>query len=159
MAEDKNTALDTGKARFIEKLGLYYENYGVPRIGGRIIGLLLTSDRPLSAEEMATRLNVSRSSVSTNIRLLLVYGFVEVSSKQDGRTDFFTIAEDAWGSAIKARIEGFLSLKAIVEQGIAALDGDAAATVKMLEMADWADTMLKGHERIRQEWQIKKPSH
>lgn len=62
--------LDEAKLLFIEKLGVYYEDYGIPRIGGRILGLMLVSGQPLTAEQIATHLKVSRGSVSTNVRLL-----------------------------------------------------------------------------------------
>ena len=61
--------------KFIEKLGFYYESYGVPRIGGRMLGLLLVAGEPVSAEQMSATLLVSRSSISTNIRLLMSYAW------------------------------------------------------------------------------------
>jgi DNA-binding transcriptional regulator GbsR (MarR family) len=140
-----------GKARFIDGLGAYYESYGVPRIGGRIIGLLMTSGAPLSSEEIGSSLRVSRASVSTNVRLLLLCGFVE-AARRDGRTEYYTIAADAWARAVDARIDGFRRLRALAEQGAAALRGDAEAARKVREMADWADAMMLGHERIRAEW-------
>jgi DNA-binding transcriptional regulator GbsR (MarR family) len=62
---------------FIEGMGLYFEDFGVPRIAGRLLGLLLVTNRPLSLEEVATTLGVSRASVSTNARLILATGLVE----------------------------------------------------------------------------------
>ena len=43
----------TTLSQFIENMGLHFEEYGVPRIGGRILGLLLASSRPVSSEEMS----------------------------------------------------------------------------------------------------------
>ncbi len=34
--------------RFIEGMGLYFENQGIPRIGGRMLGLLMIAHWPLS---------------------------------------------------------------------------------------------------------------
>lgn len=140
------------RQRFIEKLGLYYENYGIPRIGGKIVGLLLTAKEPVSAEEIADTLSVSRSSVSTNIRLLLMAGFVEVAPEQAGRIDRFALSGDAWLNAIRARIEGFMNLKAIAGLGISAVGEDAGACERMREMADWVDLMIEEHKHIQREW-------
>jgi DNA-binding transcriptional regulator GbsR (MarR family) len=45
---------------FIESLGRYFENYGIPRIGGRILGLLLIAHAPLSAELISKVLKIRR---------------------------------------------------------------------------------------------------
>ena len=141
-----------GRQRFIDKMGLYYENYGIPRIGGRIIGLILTAEAPVSAEEIAGALLVSRSSVSTNIRLLQSAGFLEVFPGQGNRADCFVLSGDAWLNAITARIEGFRTLKAIAAQGLCNPGVGESAAKMVQEMADWADAMVEGHLQIHQEW-------
>jgi DNA-binding transcriptional regulator GbsR (MarR family) len=97
-------------------------------------------------------LKVSRSSVSTNIRLLLLYGFVEKAQGIGERTDSFTIAANAWHNAIRARVEGFKALKAIARQGREALPGGDPAVNKIAEMEKWADSMIEGHEAILVKW-------
>lgn len=152
MKEKTVEPLEPGRQRFIEKLGLYYENYGIPRIGGRIIGLILTAEAPVSAEEIVRALSVSRSSVSTNIRLLQMAGFLEVSLEQPSRADCFTLSGDAWLNAITARVEGFKNLKAIAAQGLSNPGAGESASKKMQEMADWADAMIEGHLHIQRKW-------
>ena len=56
---------------------MYFESYGIPRIGGRILGLLLVADEPLSADSIASVLRVSCASVSTNFKLLLTSSLAE----------------------------------------------------------------------------------
>jgi DNA-binding transcriptional regulator GbsR (MarR family) len=150
--EKSTEPLEPGRKRFIDKLGLYYENYGIPRIGGRIIGLILTAEAPVSAEEIVGALAVSRSSVSTNIRLLQMAGFLEVSPGQAGRADCFTLSGDAWLNAITARIEGFKYLKVIAVQGLSNPGAGESASKKVQEMADWADAMIEGHMHIKSQW-------
>lgn len=152
MKDKVATPLEPGRQRFIDKMGLYYENYGIPRIGGRMIGLILTAEAPVSAEEIAGALVVSRSSVSTNIRLLQMAGFLEVFPGQAGRADCFTLSGDAWLNSITARIEGFHNLKAIAAQGLSNPGVGESASKKVQEMSDWADTMIEGHLQIRREW-------
>lgn len=60
---------------FIEELALFYEKWGVPRIGGKILGLLLTEEGKLSSEDIASKLAISKGSVSTNLRLLINVGW------------------------------------------------------------------------------------
>ena len=83
----KNTDPPNGKShklkltpelhRFIQRMGGYFESSGVPPIGGLILGLLMLAHEPLSAEDIASSLKVSRASVSTNFRVLLATGLIE----------------------------------------------------------------------------------
>ena len=54
----------------IHTIGEKAEKFGFSRIAGQLEGLLFLSPQPLSLDEMARRLEVSKASVSTNIRLL-----------------------------------------------------------------------------------------
>ena len=65
----KKTAEDV-RNEFIDTIGEASERFGMARIAGLLKGLLLVSREPISLDEMAQRLEVSKASVSTNIRLL-----------------------------------------------------------------------------------------
>ncbi|MFN7035193.1 MAG: GbsR/MarR family transcriptional regulator, partial [Bellilinea sp.] len=76
-------------SQFIENMGLHFEEYGIPRIGGKILGLLLIASRPVSPEEMAELLQVSRSSISTNLRTLMMAGLADRVSVPGERSDYY----------------------------------------------------------------------
>src|SRR5436309_14543735 len=76
--------------------GLLAQRYGLPRIAGEIVGLLFMTDGPLSLDEIATALKVSKASVSTNVRLLESLRFVRRGDVREGRRDHYVIAGDAW---------------------------------------------------------------
>lgn len=133
--------------QFIDKLGLYYESFGIPRIGGRIVGLIHVVKEPISAEQMTATLQVSRSSISTNIRLLLSAGLVDISRKPHDRTDYFQLADDVWEKAILLRIRGYQDLMKIVDQGIQACEEEGPGSDgKLRQMAQWTELMLNMHE-------------
>ncbi|GIP19177.1 hypothetical protein J40TS1_48190 [Paenibacillus montaniterrae] len=140
------------KQVFVEKLGIYYEDYGIPRIGGRILGLALVANQPISAEQMANLLKVSRGSVSTNVRLLVSMGLLEKVSAIGDRADYYSVSESIWDNAIKTRIDGFKNLKKIVEQGLNAVEGSSNANKKFVEMLLWVDNMISSHEKLLLEW-------
>ncbi|MEK4974991.1 MarR family transcriptional regulator [Niallia sp. FSL R7-0648] len=143
---------DEEKQVFVEKLGIYYEDYGIPRIGGRILGLLLVSNQPISAEQMSNLLKVSRGSVSTNVRLLVSMGLLEKVSAVGDRIDYYSVSESIWDNAIKTRIDGFKNLKKIVELGLKALEEHSDANKKFSEMLLWVDSMISSHEKVLLEW-------
>lgn len=81
---------------FVEKMGLVCEKEGMARIAGRVFGLLLADGTPLSLDEIADRLQVSKASVSTNARMLEQLGLVERVSAPGDRRDFYQVEVDPW---------------------------------------------------------------
>ena len=61
--------------QFVERSGIFFQSEGLPRIGGRIFGLLLLADQAVSIDSIAQELKVSKPSVSTNTRVLERWGF------------------------------------------------------------------------------------
>ena len=80
----------------ILQTGLLAEQYGLPRIAGEVCGLLFTTDGPLSLDEIAGALKVSKASVSTNVRLLERLRFVRRGDVREGKRDYYVFAGDVW---------------------------------------------------------------
>ena len=153
--DDTAIVLSEEKYRFIEKMGLYYESYGLPRIGGRILGLVLIADRPVSAEEISRLLRVSRSSVSTNLRLLLSFVLLEKVAVPGERSDYFEVSELAWRNTVKMRIEAYRNLQGIAEQGLAACDPAGSSNGKLLEMLRWVNALAESYEKLLAEYRYR----
>jgi DNA-binding transcriptional regulator GbsR (MarR family) len=81
---------------FVERLGLVAQADGIPRIAGRIMGLLVIHGGPFSFAELADRLKVSRGSISTNTRLLEHLGIIERVTKPGERQDYFQIRTEPY---------------------------------------------------------------
>jgi len=139
---------------FIESLGRYFENYGIPRIGGRILGLLLIAHAPLSAEVISKLLKVSRGSVSTNFRLLLASGLAERITFAGDRTTYYTFPENAWEKTINVEISGITTMKRIIELGLKALPQGDSATLRMNQMIRWADFILDIWNKAAEQWRL-----
>lgn len=138
--------------RFIEDMGLYYENHNIPRIGGRIFGLLLVAPRPLLAEEIAAHLGVARSSVSTNIRLLITAGLVSRSSQPGDRRDFFSIPASAWSQGIAGRIHSTQAVQPLLDSGLAALPDGYPARQRLEKMHAWTQFLIRMYQRALKQW-------
>lgn len=143
--------------RFIESMGTYFESYGIPRIGGRILGLLLVAHEPLSAEDISAVLRVSRGSVSTNFRLLLAGGLAEKVSFPGGRTTYYAFPETAWEKAMNAEIQGVTTMKRLAQQGLQALLPGDPARRRMEELSNWADFLHQLYQNALIEWREKAP--
>ena len=78
----------------VDTIGEKAEKFGFSRIAGQLEGLLFLSPEPLSLDEMAQRLEVSKASVSTNIRLLERWKVVKRVYHKGDRKNFY----QSWGS-------------------------------------------------------------
>jgi len=143
-------------SQFIENMGLHFEEYGVPRIGGRILGLLLLANRPVSSEEISDVLEASRSSVSTNLRALLMTRLAERVSLPGERSDYYVFADEAWEAILEIRQERIESLREIAENGLRGLHDAHPARSRLQGITTWADMLDKAYQGIIHEWQSRK---
>ncbi|HEX2980726.1 MAG TPA: MarR family transcriptional regulator [Anaerolineaceae bacterium] len=140
-------------SRFIENMGLHYESYGVPRIGGRILGLLLIAQEPLTPEQIAETLMVSRSSVSTNLRMVLMAGLVEKVTRPGDRCDYFVFSPEAWERSLQIRMGDILELRDVANETLSALEGDHPVRRRLQEMTTWVDLVEQVVNQVSERWQ------
>jgi DNA-binding transcriptional regulator GbsR (MarR family) len=81
---------------FIDTSGEVSERYGLTRVAGLLKGLLLLSRKPLSLDDMAERLEVSKASVSTNIRVLERWKVVRRVFNRGDRKNYYELRGDLW---------------------------------------------------------------
>lgn len=82
--------------RFILHWGDMGATWGVNRSVAQIHALLLVSDRPLHAEEIADTLALARSNVSNSIKELMVWDLVRRAPIRGDRRDHYEAVGDAW---------------------------------------------------------------
>jgi hypothetical protein len=155
--DDVAADMSSGMLEFIESMGRYFEQYGIARIGGRILGLLTIADRPLSLDEIATRLRVSRASVSTNIRLATASDLAELVTFPGDRRDYYRMIDDAWGRAMRVEIEALPAMRRIAERGLAALGpADSPAREQLEDMMDFCDFAMEERRDLLERWQARR---
>ena len=143
--------ITSASSRFIENMGLHFEDCGIPRIGGRILGLLMISTRPVSSEEMSGALQVSRSSISTNVRSLQMNGLVDKLSLPGERVDFYVFSKETWQRTLEMRLAGILDLKTRGEQGLQSLETGGPAQIRFEEMLNWVQRVEHMLENLKVE--------
>jgi DNA-binding transcriptional regulator GbsR (MarR family) len=143
-------------SQFIENMGLHFEDYGIPRIGGKILGLLMVSQRPVSSEEMSEVLQASRSSISTNLRTLLMTGLADRVSLFGERSDYYVFSDEAWETALEMRLEGIQSLREMAEEGLHGMAVEDPARQRLEEVLDWTNLVEDAYEKLIKKWQSRK---
>ncbi|MGH7510569.1 MAG: GbsR/MarR family transcriptional regulator [Gemmatimonadales bacterium] len=97
-------AVDLQTANFIERMGLTLEADGLPRIAGRIFGLLLVSEDARSLDDLSAELRVSKGSASTNARLLEQRGILERICRPADRRDYYRVPRDLFSHTMAQRL-------------------------------------------------------
>src|SRR5205823_10784677 len=89
--------LDQARATFIEGMGAASATSGVlSQLQGRIFAVLFLEDHPLSLDDIAEALQISKSNVSINIRGLIEWHLVRRVSVPNSRRDHYEAASDFW---------------------------------------------------------------
>ncbi len=104
---------------FIEDIGLFFEQLGMPRMAGRILGVLLISDPPAqSITEISEKLKASKSSVSIMARLLVEDGLVERVAAPVPRRDYYRFKPGGWLLYMRQWLSLMSALHQITERGL-----------------------------------------
>lgn len=112
-------------ARYVEDVALFWESQGLPRIAGRILGLLLVCEPPYrSAGELAEELGVSKGSVSSMTRLLLASESVETTAFPGDRATYYRLTPDSLDRKLERRLAMMMRFRALAERGIELLEGE-----------------------------------
>jgi HTH-type transcriptional regulator, glycine betaine synthesis regulator len=92
MAEMKPEA----RARFVEAWGAMGSLWGINRSVARVHALLMASEEPLSLEEIAETLQMSKGNASMSLRDLRTFGVVRQVQVPADRRDFYVTEPDVW---------------------------------------------------------------
>ena len=142
--------LNLRQQSYVEDMGLFFEQYGSQRTMGKVVGLLLMAERPLSQEDLMRLLNLSRTSASMTVRWAEHLGLVEQVSLPGDRKRYYQIRADManWlARASTQKIEEFLRLLTTAE-GLA----DPNARERLAQMCELMSFLNKRIEAAFAEW-------
>ncbi len=123
---------------FVEDISLYFEQMGLPRMAGRILGVLLIADPPQqSLNDLCEVLQASKSAVSTTTRLLVEMGLIERVPSSKPREVAFRFKPGGWLIFMRMRLRLMASLHQIAERGLELLkDAHPALQERLREAHD-----------------------
>lgn len=134
-------------AAFIERMGLSAQNDGMPRIAGRMMGYFIIHGGPTSLAELATALQVSRASVSTNARILRDLGVLEATAVPGDRQDYYQLAERHYLPLLEGHVERMGAMSASLAQAERELPGGMDdARERLADMHDFIN-IARDHTR------------
>ncbi len=89
------------RSEFIEKIGMIVQNDGLPRIAGRLLGMLVWDGDAVSFSDLAAHLQVSRGSISTATRILEERRLIKRVAKPGQRQDYFQLADNPYAKMLE----------------------------------------------------------
>ncbi len=111
---------------FVEDIGLFFEQMGLPRMAGRILGVLLISDPPAqSITDLSQKLKASKSSISIMARLLVEHGLIERVASPVPRRDYYRFKPGGWILYMRQWLGLMSALHQITERGLALMENKA----------------------------------
>ena len=147
--------LDEERRRYVEDFGLLFGQFGLSRMFGRVLGVLMISDPPeRSAEELAEALGASRGSISQTTRSLIQMGLVQRWSRPGERRDYFRIKPGAWHEIMRREMEALGAFRRTAERGLELLDSkDPDAGRSLEEMRDFYAYWEKEMPDVLERWE------
>src|SRR5512136_1476428 len=104
---------------FVEDISLYFEQMGMPRMAGRILGVLLIADPPAqSITEIGEKLKASKSSISIMARLLIEAGLIERVASPIPRRDYYRFKPGGWIKYMQQWLALMTGLHKVAERGL-----------------------------------------
>lgn len=108
--------LSKDRDELVELFGIHFEtNYNLPPLAGRILGtLIVDSKQGVTFDTLVEKLSASKSSISTNLNLLLKMGKIVYYTLSGDRKKYFRPAP------LSERLEGYVKMvgqeKVLVEK-------------------------------------------
>lgn len=137
----------------VERFGLRFEADGLPRIAGRMLGLLMVSAEPRSLDELAEELQASRTSANTNARLLERLGAVERATKPGDRRDYYRVVDNLHERMLDARLEQMKTTRDLLSQAVTCChDREREVQERLCSFAKFYVDMVAVLEAAKERW-------
>jgi DNA-binding transcriptional regulator GbsR (MarR family) len=88
--------LTAARDEFIAQWGAMGGAWGINRTMAQVHALLMTSDRPLTTDEVMADLRISRGNAHMNLRELVGWGLVRSVIRKGERKELFESEKDVW---------------------------------------------------------------
>ncbi len=142
--------VDEAGHHFIDELGQFYARFGVTLTFGRVFALLLLCDAPVSLDEIAAQLGVSKTGVSVATRDLERAGLAKRRGTRGSRRILYE-ATDTMEPMFEAQFTRIRQSVPIYQRADATL-APGRAKERMARMLDLHEFWLRESEGIMDRW-------
>lgn len=152
--------LESPQQGFVQDFGESYQVFGLSRLMGQIVGLLLSEEGPCSLTEITESLGVSKGPVSQITRRLADNDLIERVPVHGSRRDHYAAVDDIFGQAytnLASKQAKNLALAHKYQDQLDAADAARAEVPgyfrhRVQEMTAFYELMLEYQEAFKLEW-------
>lgn len=103
------------KCSISNHMSLLFESEGFSPLVGKIFALLLFAPEPLSLQEMADRLGVTKAAISVQVRALEKHAMCQRLATRSDRKDYYYIADDFTMTVARNTIQKIQSVQGQIQ--------------------------------------------
>jgi HTH-type transcriptional regulator, osmoprotectant uptake regulator len=145
------------KNSVIKNFGVAYRAFGLSKLMGHIVALLIYSPEPVSLEEIAKSLHRSKGPVSQILRRLRDRSLIRRVWQPTSRKDFYEIQPEIFEIAFRNNLELVRSNTRLARQLKGLVNKEKNPHLDMFksrlnEMGSFYELMEKHHENFLKEW-------
>lgn len=155
------------KLNISNHMSLSFENDGFSPLVGKIFAYLLFSPAPVSLQQMAADLGVTKAAISVQVRTLERHSMCYKLPTSNDRKDYYYIADDFCMTGVKSSIEKLRRIQQQIEftlkvfATIAEVDEQEkpsydACKRRFIEMQALYEIFLKRLDGLEEEWDERK---
>lgn len=129
-----SSSLTPFERKFVEEFGSIYESYGLKRLEGLLVGLLLTLDDPASLDDMVELLDRSKGPISVAARRLADIGVIRKVGGPVNRRSYYAAHPDIFHNNFKFNMATVRRNRRVAEQFLEGLErGEATNRAHLKE--------------------------
>jgi len=125
--------LTATQKQFIEEMGNLYAMYGLSRLNGMLIGLLLSCEEALSLDEISAHLNRSKGLISQATRRLNTTGYIKKIEGPESRKDYYIADYDIFINVFHFNMTTVRKNLSIADQFLHLVKPDGKASARWKE--------------------------
>ncbi|MBB4932690.1 DNA-binding transcriptional regulator GbsR (MarR family) [Lipingzhangella halophila] len=150
----ERSALEAERAAFAAEIGQFFEERGLPRTEGQMVGWLVVCDPPeQSADDLASALGASRGGISTAIRYLQRVGAVERVAAPGSRRHYYRLRPGIWRQDIDNRVEEAVRVRDLAAKGLERMSTAPPEQLDRLrDMNDMYTFLAQEFQQTQQRW-------
>jgi len=161
MQKYMNEELEKLKEEFVINFGWAYKAFGLSKLMGHIVALLIYSPRPLSLDEITVALKRSKGPVSQVTRRLRDKNLIRRVWQPTSRKDYYEIEPEVFENAFRNNLElvrNNLRIAKTFKQRVAEISNDDVNALdnRLSEMQRFYELMDKKYKEFLDEWEVEK---
>ncbi len=155
------TAQEKIKREMVQSFGDAYQAFGLSKLMGRVVALLIFSEKPLSLDEITQQLEMSKGPISQITRRLIDHHLIRKVWTPGTRKDYYEIEPEIFGNAFRNNLQLIkrnTEIAATLKEQVLATNEEKLNTLhkRLIEMETFYRLMEEHFRNFLDAWQTER---